>query len=230
MNFLQLAINKQTNDYVKKKFRRFGKGAYAREELLIKSGSKVQVQAGFEYADDLFALMMHLIKEPAKISGFLVTKEDKTKVKGSLDSWGVKYSERAGKYKLDGEIQPEKLKEFYEQFKLFLFGVSLKTPNYELKVKPSPPKPGSLKEKFCTAKFQKSDLALITKEFLEPLNIEKFKKVSIKATINIEEIEVPKEFENDAKLARLKAIRRGTVTRVINVDGEETTREDKFES
>ena len=55
--------------------------------------------------------------------------------------------------------------------------------------------------------------------------VDKFKKVEIKHTYVIENIDVPKQYENDPAMARLKAIRIGKIIREINLDGKITKSE-----
>jgi hypothetical protein len=56
-----------------------------------------------------------------------------------------------------------------------------------------------------------------------------YKKVFIKHTFDIEDLEIPKEYMNDFAKARLFAIRKGKLIRQISIDGEQVKKEYKLE-
>jgi hypothetical protein len=228
MNFLKYMCNGQEHPLSRKKFRRFGLGTYEREEFIMKvTGKNITIQSGFDFGDVLFGIMARLVKEPVELSGAVITK-DKS-VSGKIEEAGLTIvSQRAGKYVVKGTVDASKLSDLFEEFKDYLVLFNLKSGNYTLKVKPSPPKPGSMKEKFATGRFELGDLDLLKQEFLFDIDVDKFKKILIKSRFIIENIETPKEFENDAVKARLNAIRNGKIIRDIDVDGNVTTTEHKF--
>ena len=88
-------------------------------------------------------------------------------------------------------------------------------------MKSSPPKPGSLAEKFCTLQVDNNHAAVILDSFLFDTDKRDFKKGQINHTFVIEDIVIPKEYENDFEMARLHAKKKGKVQRKVTFDGEE---------
>ena len=52
-----------------------------------------------------------------------------------------------------------------------------------------------------------------------------YKRVFIKHTFEINDLEIPKEYLNDFVKARLYAIRKGKLIRQVNIDGEQVKKE-----
>ena len=120
------------------------------------------------------------------------------------------------------EISGEELVNICNKVEFVLLNLSFG--DYSFKVGKTLPKPGKdLKKNFCKAKFPLELLDKITNEEFK-------KKLEISHTFVIENIEVPKEYENDPALARLNALRKGKIIRKITLDGEEKTKEFPLEA
>ena len=87
--------------------------------------------------------------------------------------------------------------------------------------KSTPPKPGSVKEKFCTLQVEPKLAAPLLDAFLFDVKERGFKKAEINHTFDIQDVVIPKEYENDYALARLHAKKKGKIKRKITLDGKE---------
>jgi hypothetical protein len=229
MNFVKNMAQGTQDPNAHKKLVRFGLGDYQREEFTMKKGgSFVQIQGGFEYLDTLQHIMSTLMKDDIDVVGKIVARESIKDKLVEFDIEPTKADSKCKKVEVKFTISPGKFAELLESFSDCFLLLSLKSGKYMLKSGKSAPKPGSLKEKYTTAKFELSDIDLLKKEFLFDMDVDKFKLISIKQTYVMENIDVPKEFENDVIKARLNSRRSGTVKRLITIDGEEHTKDFKF--
>lgn len=223
VNFIKNIAENNIDEWTHNKFVRYSLGEFKKEEFTITKGSNfIQIKAGVEYLDVILKLMAELVKEPVSLNGIIVSAKD---ISQELDKLGIEPLKVTGKkYTIEEELAPEKFKEFVEKLaeKTNLL-LKLKSDKYSLSVKKSVPKPGKLVEKFLSAKFDLNDYDKLKEEFL--FDAGDFKKAVIINTYIITEIEIPKEFENDPALARLKAKRVGKIIRNINIDGKEETKE-----
>jgi hypothetical protein len=110
--------------------------------------------------------------------------------------------------------------------------LTFSTPNSELKVKAKAPKsakPSSGGDKEPAAEFL--SVKTTNKEIADDLlfGIGEFKEVTIKHTLNIKEIEIPKN-EKDPLKMRENAIRKGTIKRIMKIDGNQSEKEVAFEA
>ena len=118
------------------------------------------------------------------------------------------------------EISREELLALCEKSEFVL--LNLKFQDYFLTVKKNLPKPGKpLKNNFCKAYLP---LELLDK--IEPVEFKK--RLERNHEFVIKEIEVPKEYENDAALARLHAKRKGILIENLIVDRVEEKKEINF--
>ncbi len=224
MNHIKNIFNKKIDDWTHNKFIRYSLGEFTKELFVIKiTGKNITVQSGAEYLDSMWDLFSKLIKSDVELKGVIVSKADIVK---DLEDFGIEIKKKVGKkYTIETKLDAKKFKEFIEKFNQYALLLKLKSDVYILNVKKSLPKPGKVLEKFLTAKFAKDDLKFLTDEFLFDTKVDKFKKVEIKHTYVIENIDVPKQYENDPAMARLKAIRIGKIIREINLDGKITKSE-----
>ena len=223
--FLQLATEQSDDALVHSRFTRFSVGEFEREAILIaRSKKNLKLQTGYEYANDLAVIAADLLGDSAKISGeavLVAAKADPTK---DIKSAGFKVKANRGKkYTLTFDLTTKELKEAISTLGTyaFLFSKFNCDSSVKLKMKGTPPKPGSLKEKFCTLQVDPSLAQPILDAFLFDTKERGFKKASINHTFLIEDIVIPKEYENDYALARLHAKKKGKIKRVIEIDGKE---------
>lgn len=224
MNHIKNIFDNKVDEWTHNKFIRYSLGQFEKELFTIKIGGKnIQIQAGAEYLDSMWDLFSKLIKSDVELKGVIVSKADIVK---DLEDFGIEIKKKVGKkYTIDTKLDAKKFKEFVEKFNQYVLLLKLKSDVYVLNVKKSLPKPGKVLEKFLTAKFAKDDLKVLTDEFLFDTKVDKFKLTKIKHTYVIESIEIPKQYENDPAMARLKAIRKGKIVREVCVD-DNTTKSD----
>jgi len=222
-NFVQKIADKEVDDMVHRRFTRFSLGDFQRESVLIKKTAKaVQVQTGFEYAMDLFLLVADILPEDTMLSGDgSITSSNKSLDK-ELEAIGIKVkASRGKKYTVTFELSVKDFKAAVEKLGEYILLFKFKVEDVELKMKPSAPKPGSIKEKFATLKVDNKYADAVLKNFLFDVKVDKFKSAEIKSTFFIEDVEIPKEYENDFAMARKMAKKKGKIHRIITVDGEE---------
>ena len=113
----------------------------------------------------------------------------------------------------------------------FLFSKFNCDSKVNLKMKSTPPKPGSIKEKFCTLKVDSNLEAPVLDIFLFDCKEREFKKASIDHTFIIEDVVIPKKYQDDYALARLHAKKKGKIKRIVTFDGKEIlSKELEFEA
>jgi hypothetical protein len=214
MTFIKKIWDGTVDEFTKKHFARFGLGDYEKKGLMtIRNTAKgISIKSSFEYGNDLFAAAIKDIDHPIDVKGFIIANEDITS-----EFEDVKKKQKLFVATIDEEFTPEKLKEIYDKFSNHHILLNLTTPDVKLKMGKKLPKPGKeLKGNFCSVTLPNEEL----EKFLFDYKGD-FKKAEISHTYSIENIEVPKEYENDLALARLHAKRNGKITRILNIDGNE---------
>ncbi|MBU1111911.1 MAG: hypothetical protein ABIG93_04255 [archaeon] len=222
-NFVQKIADKEIDDVVHRKFTRFSLGEFPREAVLIKkTANAVQVQTGFEYATDLFLLVADLLPDNVILSGDGTVISSSNSLDKELDAVGLKIkASRGKKYTVTFELSVKDFKAMVDKFGEYISLFKFKVGDLELKMKPSPPKPGSLAEKFATLKVDNKYADAVLKNFLFDVKVDKFKSAEIKSTFIIEDVKIPKGYENDFAMARKMAQKKGKIHRIVSVDGKE---------
>ncbi len=229
--FIQNCKDNNIDLIAKTRFKRFSVGDFPREPIYIKIMSKgSQVQTGFEYAPDLILLTIDMLGEDHKFQGEALLTAAKSDPKEDVSAAKFKIKLKKGKkYTLEFDLSGKELKEAIKTLGAkyaLLFPKFTADDNIKLKMKGSPPKPGSLKEKFCTLKVTKEHTETLLQTFMPEIKDHKFKKATINIVFNIKDAIIPKEYENDLALARLHAKKQGTISRTIEIDGKEAAKEE----
>lgn len=223
--FVQLATENSTDPLVHGRFTRFSVGDFPREPILIAQTKKnLKIQTGYEYANDLSTIACSLLGDAAQITGEAVLVAAKSDPSADIESAGFTIKANRGKkYTLAFDLSAKELKIAIQTLGTyaFLFTKFNCDPSVKLKMKSSPPKPGSLKEKFCTLQVDANLKDQILDAFLFDIKEREFKKAEIHHTFLIEDVVIPKEYENDFALARLHAKKKGKIERKIFFDKEE---------
>lgn len=227
-NFIHKISINEIDESVHQKFIRFSLGEFVRESILIKKTAKaLQVQTGAEYAVDLMLMCTELLVEDnPTLSGDGVITSSKKNLDSEIESAGFKVkASRGKKYTVTFELTAKKFKEALEKMSDYFVLVKFIVPDVMLKMKMSLPKPGSISEKFATLKVDNKYADLVFKDFLfdvaDNFDVNKIKSAEVKQTFVIEDVEIPKEYQNDFALARLHAKKKGKIKRTVIVDGEE---------
>ncbi len=196
MTFIKEIFEDNVDEQVHRQFTRFSKGTFENKALMKikKSKDKFAIYTSYDLSLDLVRIFSDLIKE-TNISGRLIKKGKKQDI--------------------EEKVNAEKLKRLLEENDYCL--LDIETDGYSLKCKKNIPKPGKdLDPKFCSAVLPLEKLD----EFAFDIK-ENFKQAEISHTYIINEIIIPKEYENDLEKARIFAKRKGRIIRLIKIDGKE---------
>lgn len=232
MNFIKKLFDGKGDDSVHSQFIRFGKGEYHGRFLLsLHKAKKVKVKSSFEFANDLVILCGGL--GDCNISGVVLTKKDISKfmsenhIKGHAETkrGGLYYQNNIEKQQIKGELLKELEKESY--FTL----LDIEGQDFKLKTKKKLPKPGKsedkIDDKFCQFEGDERYYSKIKEDLF--WDVPEGKKVSIKHSISITQLIMPKGETDYAKLREI-AKRKGKIIRNIVIDGKEITSEKEFEA
>ena len=233
--FLELATQNSADPLVHSRFTKFSVGDFSREPILISQSKKnCKLQTGYEYANDLMIIAAELLSDNAKVSGEAVLVAAKADPSDDIKAAGFTINSKKGKkYNLQFDLTSKELVDSVKKLGVYaiiysklIFGASV-----QLKMKGSPPKPGSVKEKFCTLQVEPKLAVAVLDAFLFDVKERSFKKAEINHTFIIEDVVIPKEFQNDFALARLHAKKKGKIQRKVTIDGKEIlSTELKFEA
>jgi len=224
MTIIKNLFEKKIGETEHLQFIRFGKGTYKnRFYIKIKKNKRIKIKSGFESVNDLIRIITQNIQTNAKVKGKVFSKKDFKE--GLFENKEKKKGFYVGT--IDKELFPNQLKELYEEFKNEHLLLNIQSEEYNLKTNSSLYNPrGSYKENFAT--FETTNFNAVKSDFLFDLP-DKFKEIELKHDIFVEEIIIPKEYENNAELARIHGKRKGKLIRKITIDEKEVEKELDFE-
>lgn len=235
LNFIKQIWKEELDDskeYIHEKFIRYGKGQFEGPYTRIKkTSSKVKVFGNVDYANILGGLLLQFADE-FKVNGNVVSKEqisleetipvDKTRSKKGLTI-----------YKIKDDIKSDTLSKAYHKFNKahFLLNLNSKEGKWKLRSKKSLPKPTKDRdEKFCSADFEKKALDNILEELCFDFDIpEDFKELEISHQYIIEGFDIPEEYRDNPRMARIKAKRVGKIKRELIMEEKGIQREKENE-
>lgn len=223
--FLQLATEKSTDPLVHARFTRFSVGEFQREAILIAQSKKnLKLQTGYEYANDLATIATNLLGDKEKISGEAVLVAAKSDPNKDIEEAGFGIKDKRGKkYTLTFDLSAKELRFAIQKLGTyaFIFSKFNCDPSVKLKMKSTPPKPGSVTEKFCTMQVEPKLASPLLDAFLFDVKEREFKKAEINHVFIIKDVVIPKEYENDFAKARLHAKKKGKIQRKVTIDGKD---------
>ena len=215
MTFIRKIMEGNMDKQVHNIFSRFSVGEYPREHVYITNSKKLKVQTGFEYALDMYHLLVK--DQHGVVNGKGVIQSTK-KIENEIVAAGVEIkSSRGKKYTVEFELSVDKFLDMVNALSDYFLMFTCTINERKLAVKTALPKPGSLKEKLCTLQVPKDDA--IIHAFLPDVNV-MGKKIEVDTVYNVTDITVPDEYKDDFAMARKMAQRTGTIKRTITVDGE----------
>ena len=221
----------KTNEEVHDAFIKFSKGVFPDRYLLEAKKVKEQwnIKTSNEYVNLIVKSCLSKVREEIIVTGAIVATFDVSKEAGFTierikQFMGIKQAI------VNTKITPDKIINLMEKFPRAFYALSFSTPDFQLKVKAKAPKsakPAAAGDKeiapdFCSLKTKDENLV---RELL--FDVPTCKVVSIRHTININEIELPNN-ENDPVKLRENAVRVGVINRKIIADEKEIKREYKF--
>jgi hypothetical protein len=187
--------------------------------IKVKKGKSLQLSTSWDWSNDLFKVIADNVDEDVELSGKIIASRD---FESELPLEPVKYSKRGKLYTAEfkSTASPAVLRELYDKFKLNFILLKVKCSSFKLSCGSSLPKPGGeIKDNFCKATLPLG----LQDEFV--WEVKDFKVVTIVHRFKIEEIVIPEEYKNDPAMARQKGIRKGKLTRVLDIDGKEQKEE-----
>ncbi|MBW3013781.1 hypothetical protein KY335_00895 [Candidatus Woesearchaeota archaeon] len=235
MNFIKQIANKKTDSYTHNAFVRYGPGEFVKEDFIVKKiGKNIKIWGGFEWCNVLLKFVASFCSGVVSVNGTIPTTRD---VGPELKKLGVDFEEKrrfgkkGSKYEIKTTLPADTVRKMINQVYDFYLMLDLKCGNYIVKMKKKEtPKIGSPSDKFVSAVIPVDHLKAFIDEFLFDCGVSDFKSVVIKHTYKVEKIILDEKLAaKDPLAARLQAKRKGTVIRVIDIDGKEIKKEYPFE-
>jgi len=230
-NTINKIFSDEIDEMTHEEFIKFSKGVFDNRYLIEgkRQKNKTAIKTSSEFANYFVRRILEKINEEIEVKGAIITTLD---IKGDLD-FEIKGEKRymgIRQLLIDTKIESSKLLEFMDKYPKCYCALTFKVEGYELKIKPKVPKSGKPPKKgddapradFCTLKTNDQDL--INDIFFDFVD---FQEIRIKHIIEINEIELPQGITNP-KEVREKAIRKGKLKRVINIEGREELRVKEF--
>ncbi|MHA1804342.1 MAG: hypothetical protein ACTSU4_07375 [Promethearchaeota archaeon] len=225
---------------VHRHFYRYSRGKFSGPALKItQTRSKITLKGSFDYEDLIQEIVVSSIPAGSiKITGVLYTGQDINPLLKELGlNWALKKSKgKAENYKaeISDELEKQKLLEIIEQLRThgYLLLSFKHDSNHRVITKKRLPQPSrkqpmeedvNSKVDFCTGVLANTteNMATIIKlalsDFASDLP-EKWKTILLSNNYSITEIEIPKNVKN-SRFLRIRAIRKGTLERVLEVNG-----------
>ena len=234
MNFIKNLFQGKVDDEVHKQFKRFSKGTFQNRAVVEMSvGKDLKIKTSFEFTNEFARYLTNTIKGKTHVTGGIITTKDIRQSAG-FDICNVKQFAGVKTFQIDTEISREELLKCLESFPDAVFCLSFVTDFGVLKTKVKTPKAAKskkgdneeIKADYCsfTTKYKdfKNEFAFDVKE--------DFKKFKATHDFIINELVVPKEYQNDLEKARIFARRRGKIIRKLEIDGKTITKEINFEA
>lgn len=230
-SFIKKIFEGKSDEFVHLQFQRFSKGEF-KNKALIKaknSNNKFSISTSFEYANGLVRSLAEKLQEKTLVKGVLVSTRDLTnelEFKDKKQFMGIK------QYVIEKEMSKDEILKLCKDYPKSFLGLSFKTNDSELKIKPKSPnsgKPSTKKEEkpnpdFC--KLKTTDKELV-KSLIFDKEAENFKKLEISHDFIINELIYPKDEKDFAKIREL-AKRKGKIIRKLNIDEKSITKEKDF--
>ncbi len=231
-SFIKKIFDGKKDELVHIQFQRFSKGEFKDKALIKASNSKEKfsIATTFEYANELVKNLAEKLNNKTLVTGVLVSTKDLT---GEIDFKNKKQFMGVKQYVIEKEMGKEEIIDICDKFPNSFIAFSFKTNDSELKIKPKAPKSGKPGTKeneisidFCKLKTTDKDLV---KSLIFDKEAENFKKIEINHDFIINEIIMPKNEKDFAKIREL-AIRKGKIIRKLNIDGKIIKKEVEFEA
>lgn len=232
IHFIKKIWLKEADSKVHSQFTRFSKGIFENRTVInVNKGNAIKLNSTFELTNDL-VLFVASLGGKFSVSGLLFARENPEAL---LSGLGIKSEIKKKKniFEADiaGDINAEQINKIANAVYLMLF--DMHSEGIELKTKKRLPKPGKsgkekVDDKFCILNMDLKFFPQLHEEFLFDLP-ENFKKARISHTYKITDIILPKG-EKDFEMLRLKAIRKGRISRHVEIDGKIMQEEKDFEA
>lgn len=230
-NFVKKIWEGDVDESAHSQFIRFSKGFFDNKAVIsLSRNGKVKLNSTFEYATDLVLFVASLV-EKASVSGIFLSRQNPESLlnEAGLKS-EVKKRSNIFQAEVNAELTSEQLTKITSCAYFILFDVL--ADGIELKIKKKLPQPsksnsGRANDKFCILNADIKFWQSIRAEFAFGLG--EFKKARIVHKFDIKDVILP-QGEKDFEQMRLKAKKKGILTRQITVDGRTMQQEKNFEA
>lgn len=235
-SFIKKIAEGKCDESVHLQLMKFSRGEFTNRAVVVakKTGKGFSISTSPEYCNELVRGVAEKLgdDESVDVSGAIISTKNLKEVLEFSDLLAhceVKQFQGVKRFIINNKMTKKQIIGICDEVPKSFIGLSFKTEDTELKIKPKAPKsgkPGKGDEKpkadFC--KIKTSDVNLVKGIVFD---VENFKCVEITHEFIITNIEIPKD-ETDPLLMREKAIREGKVVRRICVDGQEKIKELPF--
>ncbi len=234
MNFIKKIFTNKVDESIHLQFTRFSKGVFENKAMLeiTVSSSNIKVKTSSEYTNELVELLANTIKVKTHVKGIIFSTR-KLAEESDIEFQDVKSAIGVKKHIVDQDLTKEQILNICQKFPHSSINLSFKTDYGELKVKEKAPKSGKPGKGEAAPKIDYCIFTTTDKTILEDYAFDikhPFKKAIILHTYEITNIQIPEQYKHDFALARLHAIRKGKIIRILNIDGKEEKREINFEA
>lgn len=239
---------------VHKHFTRYSKGIFDGPAVKIsQSKGGISIGASFEYEDEAFRIACEIFNEQkASVSGKVFGSDDFGSIMREIGLSGVwipnKSKGETQNFNLEVKNEPipieilRKMGEMLPKYAYMLLSFSSTDKSVSLAMKKTPPRPNSKNPedaskdnqvKFCTLKIPFSEnnisrvLAGYAKDFKDEIPT-KFKTLWITNSYEITDLILPTEKNIPSRDFRILTLRKGTLNRVLVVDGNTITKKISF--
>lgn len=224
MHFIKGIFSDSVSDWAHQIFVRYGKGTFDGPALNLKKGKDIKVKGSADYCNVLGEIISNNVNADVEVNGKIIAKRDfSSDIKGIIDL--KKTSKKKGLFstEINDRLPSENLKKLYEKIPDAYILIDISANSQKLKSKKSIPKPGSkIDSEFCSANFDISALGDIMNELLFDLKNKEFSEVNVAHTYIINELVALEEVKKDPARFRVEAKRKGTIKRILEVDGQKT--------
>ena len=222
----------EIDEKVHDEFVKYSRGVFNNRYLIEskKQPEKWSIKTSSEFANYFVKIGLEKASGKIRVVGAIISTLDLSKdldfeiedIKGYM---GIKQNI------VNSEVEANKILALINKYPKVFFALSFSLPNFELKIKAKAPKSGkpgkngddeNPKVDFCTLKT--NDKNIIDDLFFD---FPEFKEISIKHTVEIKDIEIPKG-EKDPSKIRENAKRKGVLKRIIRVDGRQEIKQKEF--
>lgn len=225
------------DEEVHDEFIKFSRGVFNNRYLIEgkKSKNGWAVKTGPEYANFLVRKCLEKIKGNVEASGVIVSTFDiRNGMGGHVFSPEEEVKQFMGikQLKVNGSIPISRIIEVMQKYPRAFYALTFSGDDFQLKIKAKAPKsakPSTSGEKEASADF--CSIKTGDREIIEDLffDYSDFSEIKVKHVINIKEITLPKGEKDPVKI-RENAVRRGIITRIVNIDGKEIKKEYALEA
>ncbi|MBD3252449.1 hypothetical protein GF386_01840 [Candidatus Pacearchaeota archaeon] len=235
--FIKKIFDGKSDELVHLQFKKFSKGEFKNKAMIVakKTSGKYSISTTQEYSNEFVRAMAEKLgEEKTSVTGVVVSTRDLT---GELDFQNKKQFMGVKQYIIEREMSGTEILNLCEKFPSSFIGLSFKTGDSELKIKPKAPKSakpstkGEEKPKVDFCKLKTSDINLISNLIFDP-EARDFNKIEIKHDFFIEDIIIPEELKQEKDFSKIRemAKRKGKIIRELDIDGRKIKKECEFEA